>query len=268
MLAVIELGQTQEMAARASTTRNEALCRAMESAGLSIDALAAAVDTTPKSVREWRQGVVPRRATFRARIVETLHVDASELWPKADRSDDPLQLDALEEIIGAWAHRADAPPDIWRVLLERASTNIDLMAFAMLFLPESNSRLDRLLADKAASGCRLRIALADPESQVVAERDVEERLGGTFPARIRTTLDHFHPLFEVEAIEFRFYRTPMYNSVIRGDDQMLVTPHMFALKGYKAPLFHYERRLEDGIFDNYMGHFERTWATATPIPTP
>jgi hypothetical protein len=240
----------------------------MEVAGLSIDALAAAVDTTPKSVREWRQGVVPRRAAFRARLVEILDVRDDELWPEPDHGDDQQRPDAAEEVIDAWAHRADAPPDVWSLLLGRATSNIDLMAYAMLFLPESSYRLDRLLADKASSGCRLRIALADPESRFVAERDAEERLGGTFPARIRTTLDHFRPLFDVDGAELRFYRTPMYNSMIRGDDQMLVTPHMFALKGYKAPLFHYERRFDDGIFDNYMAHFERTWATATPIPPP
>jgi transcriptional regulator with XRE-family HTH domain len=263
----VPLGQNQEMAGRSSTTRNETLCRAMESAGLSIDALAAAVDTTPKSVREWRQGVVPRRAAFRARLVEVLDVDADQLWPEAVHVDDLERVDALDEVIGAWAHRADAPPEIWWVLLSQATTNIDLMAYAMLFLPESNYRLDRLLADKVTSGCRLRIALADPESRFVAERDAEERLGNTFAARIRTTLDHFRPLFDVEGVEMRFYRTPMYNSIFRGDDHMLVTPHMFALKGYKAPLVHYRRRYEDGIFDNYMAHFERTWATATPIPT-
>jgi hypothetical protein len=83
-----------------------------------------------------------------------------------------------------------------------------------------------------------------------------------------TTLDHFRPLFGVDGVEFRFYQTPMYNSVFRGDDQMLVTPHMFGLKGYKAPLFHFQRRLDNGIFDNYVDHFERTWAVAIPMPQP
>lgn len=240
----------------------------METAGLSIDGLAEAVDTTPKSVREWRQGVVPRRAAFRAKLVAVLGVDANELWPGPVAADGPQVVDATDEIITAWAHRADAPPDIWWLLLSRADAEIDLMAYAMQFLPESNYDLDKLLVAKAKAGCRLRIAMADPDSRFVAERDHEERLGGTMPARIRTTMDHFRPLFGVDGVELRFYRTPMYNSVFRGDDQMLVTPHMFGLKGYKTPLFHFQRRFDDGIFDNYAGHFERTWAVAIPMPQP
>jgi len=69
-------------------------------------------------------------------------------------------------------------------------------------------------------------------------------------------------------IDLRYHRTPMYNSVIRADDQMLVTPHLYGLKGYKAPLMLLQRLHEDCIFDNLIHHFDRVWATATPMPAP
>ena len=138
----------------------------------------------------------------------------------------------------------------------------------MQFLPEDHSRLDRLLIDKAAAGCRIRIALANPESPYVAERDEEEGLGGTFPDRIRTTLDHFEALIGVEGIDLRLHETRMYNSIFRGDDQMFVTPHLYALKGYRAPLLHLRRSADDGIFDGFAAHFERVWTVSTPITTP
>jgi hypothetical protein len=122
--------------------------------------------------------------------------------------------------------------------------------------------------EKAGAGCRIRIALADPDSRYVAERDAEEGLGGTFRDRIRSTLDHFKPLFGVDGIELRFHRTPMYNSVFRGDDEMFVTPHLFALKGYRAPIFLLRRTFDDGIFDGLVAHFERIWAKTEPIPGP
>ncbi len=248
--------------------RNEALCEAMDKAGLSIETLAEAVGTTPKSVWRWRNGVVPRRLDLKANVVRVLRVEAGVLWPTDRAVAGPELPDAAEEILDAWAHRSDAPRNTWSLVLHRAKEHVDLLGYALQFRPEDNPRLDQLLIRRAAQGCVVRIALADPESRLVAERDHEERLGGTMPARIRTTVDHFRPLFGVEGIELRYHRTPMYNSVVRADDEMLVTPHLFGLKGYKAPMLHLRRLHDDGLFDNFAAHFERVWATATPMPPP
>jgi hypothetical protein len=150
-------------------------------------------------------------------------------------------------------------------VLAGASRQIDLLGYAMLFLPEQNASLDRLLLTKGQTGCRVRIALADPDSRQVAERDEEEELGGTMRDRIRTTLDHFKVLLAANGIEIRFHATPLYNSLFRGDEQMLVTPHLYRLKGYKAPLLHLRRMREDSMFDNLAAHFERVWTDTTPV---
>jgi transcriptional regulator with XRE-family HTH domain len=254
------------MAARSS--RNEALCEAMEKAGLSIEALAESVGTTPKSVWRWRQGVVPRRVDLKANAVRVLGVEAEDLWPTERSLELPEPPDASEEIVTAWAHRSDAPRDTWWLILHRAERHIDLLGYALQFLPEDNPSLDRLLLARAGQGCSVRICLADPDSRGVAERDHEEGLGGTLAARVRTTVDHFRPLFDVEGIDLRHHRTPMYNSVIRADDEMLVTPHLYGLKGYKAPLMLLRRVHDDGIFDNMTSHFDRVWASGTPMPAP
>lgn len=240
----------------------------MDKAGLSIEAMAEAVGTTPKSVWRWRQGVVPRRVDLRANAVRVLGVEAEQLWPAPMNRTMPEVPDASEEIVAGWAHRADAPKDTWWLVLHRAERQIDLLGYALQFLPEENASLDRLLLARARQGCSVRIALADPDSRCVAERDHEEGLGGTMAARIRTTVDHFRPLFGVEGIEMRYHRTPMYNSVVRADHQLLVTPHLYGLKGYKAPLLLLQRAREDGIFDNVVAHFDRVWTTATPMPPP
>ena len=164
-------------------------------------------------------------------------------------------------MVVVWAHRADVPKAEWWRILTGAEVGIDLLGYAMQFLPEDH----QLLLDKAAGGCRVRIALANPESPYVAERDEEEGLGGTMPDRIRSTLDHFEPLFGEEGIDLRFHETRMYNSMFRGDDQMLVTPHLYALKGYRAPLLSLRRMGDDGLFEGLMDHFERVWAVSTPI---
>jgi hypothetical protein len=61
------------------------LCEAMEQAGLSIEALAEAVGTTPKSVWRWRQGVVPRRVDLEANVVRVLGGYALQFLPRTTR---------------------------------------------------------------------------------------------------------------------------------------------------------------------------------------
>ncbi|MGH9108670.1 MAG: helix-turn-helix domain-containing protein [Acidimicrobiales bacterium] len=240
----------------------------MDKAGFSIESLAEAIGTTPKSVWRWRNGVVPRRVDLRSNVLRVLGMDAAELWPAGEDSAEVGRPDAGEEIVAAWAHRSDAPRDTWWLVLHRAEHEIDLLGYALQFLPEDSPSFDRLLVARAREGYSVRIALADPDSRLVAERDHEERLGGTLPARIRTTVDHFKPLFGVGGIELRYHRTPMYNSVVRADEQMLVMTHLFGLKGYKAPMLHLRSLHDDGLFDNYVAHFERVWSTAVPMPPP
>ncbi len=242
----------------------------MTQSGLSTDRLAEAVEVDPKTVWRWtNKGVVPRRVGLKARVANVLGVDESEIWPAPPRSDVMREdREVTEEVVTVWAHRADAPKARWWEMLSDAEASIDLLGYAMQFLPEDHSRLDRLLIDKAIAGCRIRIALANPDSPYVAERDDEEGLGGTFPDRIRTTIDHFEALVGVDGIDLRLHETRMYNSIFRGDDQMFVTPHLYALKGYRAPLLHLRRSADDGIFDGFAAHFERVWTVSTPIATP
>lgn len=252
------------------TVRNNRLREAMDNAGVSRDQLAEAVDVDPKSVWRWtNKGIIPRRIGLKAKVADILGVDESDIWPATVQ---PARIGGDREVTGevvtAWAHRADAPKAYWWTMLSTADQSIDLLGYAMQFLPEDHSRLDQLLVEKAAAGCHVRIALANPESPYVAERDEEEGLGGTFPDRIRTTLDHFEPLFGVEGIVLRFHQTRMYNSIFRGDDQMFVTPHLYGLKGYRAPLLHIRRYSDDGLFDGFLAHFERIWAVSQAIPRP
>lgn len=241
----------------------------MAKAGLTETALAAQVEVDAKTVDRWRnEGAIPRRPEVKAKVADILGLDQDELWPPPPPEPPSEDRQVTDEVITVWAHRADAPKAQWWKLLSAAQHNIDLLGYAMQFLPEDHSRLDELLIDKAGSGCQIRIALANPDSQVVAERDEEEGLGGTMPERIRTTLDHFEALFGVEGIDLKFHETRMYNSLVRGDNQMLMTPHQYGVKGYRAPLLHLRRASDDGIFDSFVAHFEKVWADSTPIPKP
>jgi hypothetical protein len=200
----------------------------------------------------------------KGRVATLLGVDERDIWPAhtppRPRDDEPSLVS--EEVVAVWAHRADVPKSAWRALLSGGDRNIDLLGYAMQFLPEDQPGLIDLLLRKAKAGCLVRVALADPDAPHVAERDAEEGLGGTLRDRIRTTIEHLRPLSAVPDVEVRFHRTPMYNSVFRADDAMFYTPHLFALQGYRAPLYQLRRCFDDGPFDALVGHFERLWALA------
>jgi transcriptional regulator with XRE-family HTH domain len=241
---------------------NERLRNAMIAAHMDVDSLTRAMNVDPKTVQRWLKGRVPH-LRHRWEIAKLLKEHEDFLWPPNEKSVTTTEHTA--EIVAAYAHRSDVPVARWWQLFLQAQKQIDLLGYAMQFLPEQHPRLQSLLQEKATNGCLIRIALADPTSAVVQMRDEEEQLGGTLPACIRTTLHHFRGLHNLTGIEMRYHSTILYNSIFRCDNEMFVTPHLYGLHGSKAPLFHLRCLGVSGLFVNFATHFETVWNTTTPL---
>lgn len=230
----------------------------MAEKGLSAAELARLVSTDPKSADNWiNRGTVPRRETQRE-IAKRLGCEIRDLWPEQV----PLSGTALPELVNLWSHRSDSPKDFWWRLFTTASSRIDLLGYAMQFLHEEHKDFVDLLLDKAQNGCLIRIVVADPNAQVVLNRDKEEELSGGLISRIRTSLTYLRPLMDVLNCELRLQAIPMYNSIFRFDDDMLVTPHLYERPGRLAPLLHIQRKMPRGIFDTYASSFEDVFQDA------
>lgn len=242
---------------------NERLKNAMATARIDIEAITSATDVDPKTVQRWLHGRIPH-ARHRWKIADLLNQREDILWPSVTNKTTINTVHTLE-VIAAYAHRADMPASTWWELFEQAKEGIDLLANAMLFIPEQNAGLVNLFKEKAMKGCKIRIALANPTCDAVRLRDEEEQLGGTLPGRIKNCLYHFRSIRSIRGIEIRYHSTILYNSLFRGDNEMFVTPHLYGLHGSKAPLFHFHRLGDDSIFTNFMSHFERVWETTKPI---
>jgi hypothetical protein len=242
----------------------ERLRRALHEAELDVDDVARAAGVNHRTVQRWMAGRTPR-PRYRRHLGRLVGREETYLWPHL-ALDDPTAVATSAEVHEAYAHRSDLTPEAWWELFRGATACIDLLGYAVLHLPENHPRLPDLLRGKAADGCAIRVALADPECAMVAHRDEEEGLGGTLAARIRTSIHYLEPLAGCDGVELRAHATPMYNSIFRFDDEMLVTPHMFGRPGRLAPLFHLRRRKDGGVFDNFATHFEDVWATAAPMP--
>lgn len=241
---------------------NERLRNAMNTAHIDLDVLTRTTGVDPKTVQRWLNGRVPH-ARHRWKIAELLKEREDFLWPHDGNT--PTPAIHTSEVVAAYAHRNQVPLEMWWHLFSNAQKNIDLLGYAMLFLPEQHSDIVTLFGEKAASGCKIRIALADPTCIAVTIRDEEEQLGGTLPARIQTTLHHLRDIYGLPGIDLRYHTTNLYNSLFRGDSEMFVTPHLYSLHGSRAPLLYLRSLDSGGLFANFASHFEAVWATAKPI---
>ena len=241
---------------------NERLRASMTAQGVEIEALARQVGVNPKTIQRWLAGRMPH-PRHRWKICDLLGQAEQELWPEVSLGASGAHH--TSEIVAAYAHRADAPSQLWSGMLDRVRTNVDLLGYAMLFFPEQNPRLAEIFGNKCAAGLRVRVALADPDGEEVRARDALEGLGGTLPGRIRSSLSHLEPLFSNAGVEIRYHRVPLYNAVYRFDDQMLVTPYLYKLHGYQHPLMHLKRLGPAGLFESYAQQFEAIWAESQPV---
>jgi hypothetical protein len=243
---------------------NERLRAAMIAAQVDVHAIADATGVDPKTAQRWIGGRVPH-PRHRWTVAKVLREREDYLWPTQATPSAHPGVAQTAEVVAAYGQRADVPPAAWRALFADAERQIDLLGYALHFLPELLPDFPALLQRKAAAGCQIRIALGDPKSARIRERDEEERLGGTLAARILATLRHLRELQGKDGIALRFHDAPLYNSVFRADDQMHVTPHLFSVHGSRAPLLHLRRLSPHGVFAGFASHVDAIWANAYPI---
>jgi transcriptional regulator with XRE-family HTH domain len=242
---------------------NERLRAALDRRRASIEAIAVAAEVDPKTVGRWLGGRTPH-PRHRWAVAKFLNEDEEFLWPGVQRkSADPSSANA--EIVSAYPYRADLPKSTWWELIEGAKRQIDLLGYTLYFLPMDHPHLIETLQEKCANGCKVRAAIAHPDSKYVADRDAEEDLALTLVVRIQTSLKYFAPLLTSENFEMRQQDVPLYNSIFRFDDEMLVTPHLYATPGSSAPLLRLRRLGPNGMFSRFATHFDSIWAQTTPV---
>jgi hypothetical protein len=243
---------------------SERLRRALHDADLDVDDIARAVGVNHRTVQRWIAGRVPY-PRYRRAIAKLVNSHESELWPGVAS---PGAGTSTSEIINVYSTRADVPPELWQQMLKRGRREVDLLGSALLYLFEGDPGFVELLW---TTPCDVRIALADPKSTVVTQRDHELGLGGTLSARIQASIRTLkrRRIKELEGASFQLHlhSAPMYCSLFRVDDEMLVTPHVYGKPGrIDTPVLHIRRRESAGIFTSYLAHFEDVfYRAAEPI---
>jgi hypothetical protein len=225
--------------------------------------LAEAVQVDAKTVERWIvAGRVPYRK-HRYNVAAFFGVDESYIWPNALDHDQVLAA-SESEILAVYPHRRAVPRDAWGRLFGQAEREIGILVCSGYFLAQ-DAGMRQLLADKARSGVRVRILLGDPESPFMDERGRSEGLDDTRPAKVRSAIAMMRPLHSVENTEIRLHGTILYNSIYRGDDQLLVNTHIYGVMANDAPVFHLRKIPGGDMATNYMESFERVWNDAQPL---
>src|SRR5262249_25613655 len=156
--------------------------RALDDAQMAEDDLARQLSVDPKTVRRWLAGRRPY-GRHRAAVATILKTDEADLWPPLATLPAAPQSPA-SEILATYPHRWAVPGVVWFALFESAADEIDILAYAGLFLAE-DAGIVRGLAQKARDGVRVRILLGDPESPHVSARGDDEGIGVSISAKIR-----------------------------------------------------------------------------------
>ena len=236
---------------------NERLRTAMASAAVSSAALAEHASVNDKTVQRWLGGRVPH-ARHRWAVASLLREDETYLWPEVADAGRTAAA-TTGELVRIYSRRAEAPIDVWWRLLTSARDHVDVLVYAANFLPEQYPALVDVLREKCNRGCRVRIALGDPEDAAIVARGEEERFGDGIDSRIRNALRYYAPLVSCPGAELRVHATTLYNSIYRFDGAMLVNTHVYGLTAAQAPLLHL-RRLDGGVlFDTYLNSFQAAW---------
>lgn len=249
---------------------NEPLRAALARAGVEPEDLATELEVDAKTVQRWLGGRVPH-GRHRARIAVVLDRDEHELWPDVAPAAAPG--DDRQDLIGIYAQSSDVRAPDWRSLLAGARDQIDLLDHTLAELIATPGTVDQL-AEKARSGVRTRIILAHPQSIWVTS--LARQLGhAEIDADGETALDReltralglLGPLAGRDGIEVRTFWAERTASVLRFDDQMLVTAHLYATSARQAPLLHLHHRSDGGLFERFAEHVERIVERASePVP--
>ena len=215
----------------------------------------------PKTVRRWLNGRVPY-PNNRAALAHLVGAGEADLWPDAGG---PLSgRSHPEEVAAVYPHRWAIPRDTWARFFESAEHEIGILAYSALFLAEDAGLLG-IVADKAACGVRVRLALGDPDSDCIAERGQEEGIGDAMAAKVRNALTLFHSLLKCESIEIRLHKTVLYNSLYQADEQLFVNQHAYGMPAAHAPVFCFRESGGGDMVRAYLDSFQRVWASAKPI---
>lgn len=243
---------------------NERLRDSLLRKGLTLQQTATALDVDMKTVERWiTRGRTPY-PRHRHALAAMLRESETYLWPNAISPERAVEV-ATSEVVTVYPHRHSVPRDLWVRLVNQATGEVNVLVYSGLFLTDDPTLIKNFRA-KAKAGTKIRLLFGDPKCREVAKRSTEEGIGaGTIGAKIRNALAVMRPLADEPGISIRQHKTPLYNSIYRFGDEMLVNTHLYRSMAAHAPVLHLRRLAGGDLFDTYAESFDLVWRESKPV---
>lgn len=193
-----------------------------------------------------------------------MRADQQELWPEAQPAAPPDQQ-PLREIVGAFPHSTDPGMPSWQELLDASSEQIDLLDQTLLGLINEPGFIEHTAA-RVAAGVRVRILVMDIHREAARRLDPRNITNSQHQRdqqilhAYQRTAEHLDRLHAQPGVEVRAFVPQFLNSLLRFDQEMLLLLYVYGERD--APVLHLRRRQDQGLFDRYIEHFQRTWDDA------
>lgn len=237
------------------------LADALRSVGVGKVEVASHLNVDPKTVERWIAGRTPYPRHQRA-LADLTRRNAADLWPDATRR--RRSQHATAPVATSYPYRGAVPTDAWLRLFRGARAEIDLLAYASLFIVDE-PKIQLALVNRAEAGVTVRVALGDPTGDRVRARGEEEWIGPEIEARVRAALATFGTLGRKRGIEVRTHNTTLYNSIYRADSEFLVNMHIFGMAAASAPVVRLHADRDPETASAYQASFERVWRAARRV---
>jgi hypothetical protein len=169
------------------------------------------------------------------------------------------------KVVAIYTTRRELSPATIGSLLDAATRNVDVLAYAALWLWDAVPNFAERLATKASSGVSVRICLGDPECDAVRLRGKEEGVADGIANRCRLAANYVVTVQQVDAATVRKTDATLYASLLRFDDEVLVNSHFWGNPASDSPVFHFRRRGASGIATTALRSFDRVWEQAQPL---
>jgi len=226
-----------------------------------LEDIAEKVGTDPKTVGRWiTTGRLPRPGV-RHKLAQLLGVPEAVLWPDA-----PGVAYGTSELVGICTNRRELPPATVSSLLDAAEHQVDVLAYAALWLWDTVPAFADHVELKIAHGAAVRICLGDPDSEAVLLRGREEGVDGDLAGRCRLAARYAQQIQRVDPDAVRLSGATLYASIFRFDDELLVNTHLYGNPAGESPVYHFHRDSDHAIAAGAIRSFERVWQAAQPLP--
>jgi hypothetical protein len=213
---------------------------------------------TPAVEERWEQGAnVPLGDVVLA--AQDISGDALAVSPA-----DSVGPASSDEVVTPYADRGLITRRQWNGLIDGSASYMWLYGMAE-FGYAIDDEVPAIVQEAAGRGCQVRVLLLSPDYGGLADLDSSEGSPpGTLQARIRAALARFAEMREAcsGAMELRTYDAHPTVSIVRGDDDMLVTPYLRFFMGSNSPTLGISARSAPKMFGRYVRHFDGMWKLA------